>query len=244
MRKVLICAAALLAAAAVALLVLYRRVEAARAGVQAEIASARAENTRLRERAAHLEKAASEEAAAQEAAKAKQAGGDGPSRSAASGTPGLWPGMKSVSTLGNAGRASARAALQTQLWAARSGDVALEASSITFSEAARARLQALAATLPASLQAEYNTPELLMAYMLAGSPHPVGGVQLVGETDVDANDVTIQMQWQHADDDIIHDSSVGLVQGADGWKLLLPDSLVNRASAYLSRSAGRAPPGH
>ena len=243
-RRILICAAAILAAAAVSVFVLYRRMEAARAAVQAEVAAARAENTRLREKADRLEKAASDEDAARAAARARQAGGDGASRAAASGTPGLWPGMRSVATLGNAGRASARSALQTQLWAARAGDVALEASSITFSEASRERLRALASALPASLQAEYNTPELLMAYILAGSPHPVGGVQFVSETEVDASDVTIRMQWQHADDDIIHDSSVSLVNGPDGWKLVLPDALVGRAADYLSRSAGGPPKGH
>jgi hypothetical protein len=148
--------------------------------------------------------------------------------------------MTPVTTLGNAGRATARSAFATQLWAARTGDVALEASTITFDAEGRARLEALGATLPGDLRAEYGTPEKLMAYMLAGSPHPVGGMQVLGEVDVDANDVTLQTEWQHVDDSVVHQSDVNLVQGADGWKMVVPDTLVNRASNYLTRTL--APP--
>jgi hypothetical protein len=151
--------------------------------------------------------------------------------------------MTPVLKLGNAGRATARGAFETQLWAARTGDIALEASAITLDDAGRARLEALAAELPADMRAEYDTPEKLMAYMLAGSPHPVGGMQVLGEVDTDANDATLQTEWQHVDDAVVHQSDVTLVQGADGWKMLVPDPLVNRASNYLSRNLAPPPPG-
>jgi hypothetical protein len=164
-----------------------------------------------------------------------------PSPAARQGVP-LAAGMTPVETLGNAGRATARSAFATQLWAARTGDAALEATAITFDAEGRARLEALGATLPADLRAEYDTPEKLMAYMLAGSPHPVGGMQVLGEVDVDANDVTLQTEWQHVDDPVVHQSDVSLVQGADGWKMVVPATLVNRASDYLSRTLAPAPP--
>jgi len=152
----------------------------------------------------------------------------------------LAGGLTPIEALGNAGRATARNAFATQLWAARTGDVALEASTITFGAEARARLEALAATLPENIRSEYDTPEKLMAFMLAGSPHPVGGMQVLGEDDVDANDVTLQTEWQHVDDPVVHQSDVNLVQDADGWKMVVPYSLVNRASDYLARTI--APP--
>jgi hypothetical protein len=172
--------------------------------------------------------------------------GAAPLRAAAGGaasrqTVPLATGLTPVETLGNAGRATARNAFATQLWAARTGDVALEASTLTFGAEARARLEALAATLPDDMRSEYDTPEKLMAFMLAGSPHPVGGMQVTGEVDVDANDVTLQTEWQHVDDDVVHQSDVNLVQDADGWKMVVPYSLVNRASNYLARTVG-APP--
>jgi hypothetical protein len=147
-----------------------------------------------------------------------------------------------VVALGNAGRATARSAFATQLWAARTGDAALEATAITFDARGRARLEALGATLPADLRAEYDTPEKLMAYMLTGSPHPVGGMQVLGEVDVDANDVTLQTEWQHVDDSVVHQSNVNMVQGADGWRMVVPDTLVDRASNYLSRTLAPPPP--
>lgn len=150
-------------------------------------------------------------------------------------------GLRPVEALGNAGRDTPRNAFATQLWAARTGDIALEARSLTFGAEARAKLEAVGASLPDALRTEYDTPEKLMAFMLAGSPHPVGGMQVLGETEVDANDVTLQTEWQHVDDDIVHQSDVSLQLGSDGWKMVVPLTLVNRASAYLTRTIG-APP--
>jgi RNA polymerase sigma factor (sigma-70 family) len=154
----------------------------------------------------------------------------------------LASGLRAVLSFGNAGRSTARNAFATQLWAARTGDIALEASAITFGDEARAKLEALEAALPDSLRSEYDTPEKLMAYMLAGSPHPVGGMEVLGETDVDANDVTLQTQWQHVDDTAVHQSDVNLVQDSDGWKMVVPAGLVTRASDYLARTLGIEPP--
>jgi RNA polymerase sigma factor (sigma-70 family) len=153
----------------------------------------------------------------------------------------LASGLRAVLSLGNAGRSTPRNAFATQLWAARTGDIALEASAITFGDQARAQLEALEAALPDSLRSEYDTPEKLMAYMLAGSPHPVGGMEVLGETDVDANDVTLQTEWQHVDDTTVHQNDVNLVQDSEGWKMVVPAGLVTRASDYLARTLGIEP---
>lgn len=207
-----------------------------------------AEDARLREENAKLAKTveAMRQAAGLSGAVSRSATGAAPLAPAAAGTVSrqtvpLAGGLTPIEALGNAGRATARNAFATQLWAARTGDVALEASAITFGAEARARLEALAATLPADMRSEYDTPEKLMAFMLAGSPHPVGGMQVTGEVDVDANDVTLQTEWQHVDDDVVHQSDVSLVQDADGWKMVVPYSLVNRASNYLSRTIASPP---
>jgi len=210
----------------------------------AKLSQLAAENARLRDENLKLAKTA--ESAARAESVTASTPGTAPDRSAASGTTSrqtvpLAGGLTPIETLGNAGRATARNAFATQLWAARIGDIALEASTITFGAEARARLEALAATLPADMRSEYDTPEKLMAFMLAGSPHPVGGMQVTGEVDVDANDVTLQTEWQHVDDDVVHQSDVSLVHDADGWKMVVPYSLVNRASNYLSRTIASPP---
>jgi hypothetical protein len=149
----------------------------------------------------------------------------------------LAAGLIPITSLKDAGRATARAAFQTQLWAAHSGDVDLTARAITFGPEARAKLEALLAQLPQDFRDSYGTPEKLMAFVLAGSPHPVGGMQILGEDQIDANDVVLHTQWQHEDDTIVHNTDSQFQQSADGWRLVVPMILVDRASAYLLRTA-------
>ncbi len=218
----------------------------AKATLEAQVAGLRqaaAENDRLRAENRRLE--ASNAAAGRADAAAPQprpaAVAAGPGSAVSRQSVPLASGLRPVEALGNAGRDTPRNAFATQLWAARTGDIALEARSLTFGAEARAKLEAVGASLPDALRTEYDTPEKLMAFMLAGSPHPVGGMQVLGETEVDANDVTLQTEWQHVDDDIVHQSDVSLQLGSDGWKMVVPLTLVNRASAYLTRTIG-APP--
>lgn len=154
----------------------------------------------------------------------------------------LAPGLLAVESLGNAGIATPRAAWTTQLWAARSGDLALEASTLSFTPEGRAKLEALKAGLPADLLSQYDSAEKLMALALAANPHPVGGMQVVSETPAGPDDTVLQTQWQHADDDIVHQSEIHLHRDAEGWKIVMPMSIVDRAVAFLSRDAAGAPP--
>jgi len=147
----------------------------------------------------------------------------------------LAKGLTPSDTLGNRGRATAHDTFATQIWAARVGDVGLEASTLMLSAASREKLQALEARLPADYQAEYPTPEMLMAFGLAGSPHPVGGIEILGEIADGPNKVTLQTQWQHVDDTVVHQSDVQFQNTDDGWKMVVPDSLANRVVGYLSR---------
>ena len=213
----------------------------------AQLEGAARENTRLRVEHAQLQSALA--AARRPAAEAEpaepRAGRSEPATASVSkeaSTVPLAAGLTPVLNLGNAGRATPQAAFTTQLWAARTGNVELEATALTFSPEGRAKLQALLASLPADLAATYDTPEKLMAFALAGSPHPIGGMQIRGETPAGTDDVILHTAWQHADDTIVHESDVHLVHSAEGWRMVVPVSLVDRAVAYLSRRAA-APPG-
>jgi RNA polymerase sigma factor (sigma-70 family) len=154
----------------------------------------------------------------------------------------LAPGLTPVESLGNAGRSTPRTAFATQLWAARTGNIDLEAEAIALKPNERATLQALMASLPPDLTSQYNTPEKLMAFALAGSPNPVGGMQVLAETVLGPDDVTLQTQWQHTDDTIVHQSNVQLHQDSDGWKMVVPTVLVDWAADYLSSGGFDASP--
>ena len=93
------------------------------------------------------------------------------------------------------------------------------------------------ATLPDSIRVNYSTPEKLMASVLAGSPHPLAGVQILGETVESPDIVLLQTAWQHADDDIVHHSNVELRRDSSGWRMVVPATLVDRAAVYLKGSA-------
>lgn len=149
----------------------------------------------------------------------------------------LSQGMVPTTSLGNRGRATPRDAFSTQIWAARTGDVELEASTLMLSPESRAKLVALAASLPSDVQAQYDTPEKLLAFALAGSPHPVGGIQVLGESSDGPADATLQVQWQHTDDSVVHTSEAQLHLVDGSWEWEVPDSIVSRAAAYLARNA-------
>ena len=143
----------------------------------------------------------------------------------------LAEGLIPVESLKNAGRATPSAAFQTQLWAAHSGDIELTASAITFGSRARKEMEALAAELPENVRETYNTPERLMAFVLAGSPHPVGGMQVLGEQDEGPDNAVLQTRWQHEDDAVVHETNAQFQRSDDGWRLVVPMVLVDRAAA-------------
>jgi RNA polymerase sigma factor (sigma-70 family) len=225
--------AGLLAAGSIGLVWQHERnVQLAAELAQARQASAeadhlRAENTRLTQQGMAKTSAGGANAAVPTSASTPTA--------AAPGSVPLAAGLTDVAALGNAGRATPRAAWMTQLWAARTGDIALEASTLLLSPDEKAKLQDLIASLPADVRNQYSTPEEILAYALAGSPHPVGGMQILGETDNGPDDAILQTEWQHTDDNVVHHSNVELHQESDGWKMVVPPVIVNRAAAYLGR---------
>ncbi|HUJ43797.1 MAG TPA: hypothetical protein VLW52_09340 [Opitutaceae bacterium] len=210
----------------------------------ADLPALRAENARLRaakqqaeQRAADLERLRSEPGRLRNAAgmaPERAPGHPAPAARDVGGAP-LAAGLVPVDFLGNAGQATPRAAFATQLWAARTGDVALETATLMLEPEDRAKLAALTANLPDEVRARYDPPEKLMALVLADSPHPVGGMQVLGETPQGANDVTLQTEWQHADDTIVHRTDVQMHLTPEGWKMVVPAILVDRAAAFLVR---------
>ena len=202
-----------------------------------EVAQLRKENARLKTSIAQSDRTPSNRAPAGASASPASNSMSVKSRIPQESSP-LAPGLTPIAALDHSGRTTPRAAFSTQIWAAATGDVDLEQSAIILTPDGRAKIEALLATLPPSSRSNYATPEKLMASVLAGSPHPVGGMQVISETQPTADDVVLQTEWQHADDSIVHHSNVELQHDSNGWRMVVPMVLVDRAVAYMSRNYG------
>lgn len=145
-----------------------------------------------------------------------------------------------IDRLGNRGFATPRDALATQLWAAHGGDVALETKAILIGPKAKAAYDAVVENVPAEIRAQYPTPEALVAYALSGSPRPVSGMQVLAETELGPDDVVLKMSWQHEGSTELITNDARFHREEDGWKLVVPPTLVTRALTYLAR-AGATP---
>ena len=199
-----------------------RRLQGEKAGVED---SARAEHTelvRLREAREAFRKAL----AARQATATRP--GDGP----AAENSGLAPGMISMDLMANAGRATPSATAQTIAWALRQADFKVVASALTFDAPERAKLEAFIATLPDKIRTEYGTPEEVVALVMAGSPKPIAGVQLLNRTQPDADTEIQVVQWQYQTGEV-QQNELKFHRDADGWKQVVSPALTDRVIAFL-----------
>jgi len=146
----------------------------------------------------------------------------------------LASGLIAIDALEHTGRATAQAAFATQLWAAAHGDVELETSAIILTPEARTKLATLITNFPPEEQTRFPTPESMMASVLAGSPHAVGGMRILSETSEGADRAVLETEWQHADDQIVHHSKVTFQRDETGWRFVVPMVLVDRAIAHIA----------
>jgi hypothetical protein len=211
----------------------------------AAIAPLRAENERLTAEKRSEEDAASAEhaelvqlRAAREAFRKRLAQAAGaqtattPAGNATTPAVTLKPGMVPVDALQNVGRNTPRAAAQTMMSAAQRGDTELAADCLTFDPVERTKLEAFIASLPDDLRAKYGTPELMMASVISGSPKPIAGVQLLNETNPDADTAVQQVQIQYQSGEVRQDE-IKFRRDSDGWKQVVSPTTVDRVIAYF-----------
>jgi hypothetical protein len=138
----------------------------------------------------------------------------------------------------NMGRATPGAAFQTVVWAALKGDDATLGSALAISDHARAEAGKLIATLPENIRAQYPTPDRLMALFVAGAilEHATAA-QIVGQTNDDARHATVSIGVAGA----VADTNVQFQLGADGWQLVVPESVMAQVKKKLAEDA-RPPP--
>jgi hypothetical protein len=145
----------------------------------------------------------------------------------------LAEGLTPILSLKNYGNSKARDAFLTQLWAARTKDIKTTSAVITFGPEARKAMQEVLNKMPSRLKSICNTPELLMAYALTHSHHPVNGESITSEKEVSSTQVILETKWQRIDDDIIHDSTVHVLKLDDGWRVEMSLELVNYVGKML-----------
>jgi hypothetical protein len=88
-------------------------------------------------------------------------------------------GMKPSSEWENAGRATPTAAFETMLWAWHTRDYDVLATLIGFNDAAKAKLDAWFAALPASVRAKFGTPERAIAPAYAEGLPPFSMIRVI-----------------------------------------------------------------
>jgi RNA polymerase sigma factor (sigma-70 family) len=211
----------------------------------AQVASLRAENERVVAEKRAQEDAANAEhieltqlRAARDAFRKRQAQSASVQPATSSGgnaaapADGLKPGMVSVDALQNVGRNTPRAAAQTMMSAAQHGDTELAASCLAFDPAERAKLEAFIASLPEDQRAKFGTPELMMASVISGSPKPIAGVQLLKETNPDADTAVQEVQIQYQSGEVRQDE-IKFRRDPDGWKQVVSPTTVDHVIAYF-----------
>jgi len=112
------------------------------------------------------------------------------------------------------------------LWAASGGDLDVLKETLSINDETRAKAEEMLMTLPGAARSQYPTPEDLLAVVVAGNV-PLDKVQLVARQQIDADHVTEYLRLKNADG-ITRQVYLSLDQSPDGWRLVVPSSVVEQ----------------
>lgn len=138
-----------------------------------------------------------------------------------------------VADLKNAGRATPEASTETALWAAVAGDVDALAGALTFTASSRAKADAWFAGLSDATKQQYGSPEKVIALMIARDAATLSGMQVIGQKELGPDDVGLRVRIAGSDGKT-KDDSFFMHRAADGWKMLLPDTTVEKFARQLA----------
>lgn len=133
----------------------------------------------------------------------------------------------------NAGKATPEAAAETVLWAAVGGDVDTLSASLVFTPTARDKADAWFAGLSESTRQQYGTPEKVIALMIAKDAAALSGMQVLGQKEIAADNVAVRLRFANNDGQTKDDNFL-MRRGSDGWRMVLPDSAVEKFARQLS----------
>jgi hypothetical protein len=137
--------------------------------------------------------------------------------------PGFWA---PAAAWKNRGRASPEEAVETMLWAASGGDLDALKETLSINDETRAKAENMLTTLPGAARSQYATPEDLLAVVIAGNV-PLDSAQVVARQQNDADHVTEYLRLKNADG-ITRQVYLSLYQSPDGWRLVVPSSVVEQ----------------
>jgi hypothetical protein len=136
----------------------------------------------------------------------------------------------------NAGYTTPVAAVETALWAAAGGDTDALMGSIILDEGAQRKAAELLAGLPAETRARYARPEELVAFM-AAKDVPLEGARIFASKETMGETQRTVVQLRNAAGSVrqVH---LDLRKTAGGWRLVVPESAVER---YATQLTGKKP---
>ena len=129
-------------------------------------------------------------------------------------------------------------AIETALWAAAGGDTEVLMKSLVFEESAKRKAEALFASLPEDVRRRYRGPEELVAFMTAKDV-PLEGARIIARADEKAEERKIAVQLKNAAGSV-RQLQIGVRKMADGWRLVMPESAVERYAAGLKAPTAEA----
>jgi hypothetical protein len=139
-------------------------------------------------------------------------------------------GLVRIENFQNLGRSTPVAAFETIIWATVNGDDNILADSLSLTDAARQKAEALIANLPEDERAEYPTPEKLAALSLASLVLNQTAFQIDAQTPVDAQNVTLSVSSVAGN----KSRDVPFVSSPTGWQVVVPESAIAEIQNKLS----------
>jgi hypothetical protein len=131
----------------------------------------------------------------------------------------------------NAGRGTPEAAAESFFWASDSGDLEVLAHSILLDAAAREKATAILARLPEATRKTYDTPEKLVALLLARETD-ARAMQVLG-ANLAGDDALVNLRLQKYDGKT-KDEGYQFRRSGDGWRLVVPGKAVDKLGKKLS----------
>lgn len=158
------------------------------------------------------------------------------------GKPGLKPSaakvlVASANDLKFAGSAAPGAAFESAFWAVARQEVDTLANLLEFDKAGRAEADALFGGLPAETQVQYGSPEKVIATMLAANvPSNLSSMEVLSDS-TKQDDATLLMRVERTDG-TKKDTLIQFHREQEGWRLVVPASLVTSYAQQLSGPGG------
>jgi len=153
----------------------------------------------------------------------------------------LQPGLKPLSALTYAGQSTPLAAVDSGLWAIYHGDIDQLTKLIALTPAGRDAAATLFSSVPAETQAQLQTPEYMMALLIAYSYNAVG-YQVLGDhqNSDDPASWTVQAVVQLEDGRTARPSSI-LQESNGSWQIEFDQNAVKQSAIFLTGAVAPLP---